>query len=66
MLTIDHIRSMYEHECKCCRHVKKGRTPCPVLQALREDPDCPRLRGIIRDMGAGTAYCPYWQARPTT
>ena len=64
MFTINHIQRMYDHECECCRHLKKGRTLCPVLQALREDPNCPRLQGIMRE-GVDVAYCPYWEVKDT-
>ena len=65
MFTINHIQRMYDHECECCRHLKRGRTLCPVLQALRDDPNCQRLQGIIKDRGAGLAHCPYWEVKAT-
>lgn len=65
MLTIDHIMRMYERQCECCKFLKKGRKPCPILQTLKEDPNAPSLQGRIRDAGMGRAHCPYWEVRAT-
>lgn len=65
MLTIDHIMRMYDRQCSYCRHLKKGRKQCPVLQTLKQDPNAPTLQGRIKDAGMGRAQCPYWEAKVT-
>lgn len=63
MLTIDHIMWLYDHACKSCRHLRKGRNMCPVFETLRANPQDARLSGKVVPRVAGTAHCPYWEVK---